>query len=422
MPRLTRFVLLLGAMVLLLGAARPVAAQPTLSLSSPSGTPGQTVTSTFTVQNNGTATALQFDVQFDASKLSPGTPSGGSALSPQVLNTSSPNTGRLRIVLTPLFGPTLPGIQNGLLVNLPFTIAGNAVAGATALSLANVLLANATAGTVTPGALTNGTITIQGVGTAAIVSAITPSSRSVQVGSTATAYALVINYGTTTALGCSLAPLTNLPATFFFQITNCDTNLPVGALNTPLDIPAGGNGCFIFALTPSSPIAPTNVTFNFDCTNTAPAPITPDVNTILLSASTTPTPDILAQPITETGGYILDIPGATGTSYIAVATTNVGAGGQITVEANTGSVSLPVTLTLCEIDFTTAECINPLSPAPSVTLTVATGGAKAFLVTVKGNGTIPFDPALNRILIDFHEGATTSGTVRGRASVAARTQ
>src|SRR5262245_8626561 len=118
-----------------------------------------------------------------------------------------------------------------------------------------------------------------------LVAAIAPVSRAVQVGNIATAYALLLNYGTATALGCSLSPLSSLPAAFFFQALNCATNLPVAALNTPVDIAANGSGCFIFALTPSSPIAPTDVTFNFDCTNSAPAPITPGVNTFLFSAS-----------------------------------------------------------------------------------------------------------------------------------------
>src|SRR5215510_2762097 len=104
-----------------------------------------------------------------------------------------------------------------------------------------------------------------GAKTAALVSAIAPVSRSVQVGNTATAYALILNYGTATALGCSLSPLSSLPAAFFFQALDCATYLPLAASNTPVDIAANGSGCFIFVLTPSSPIAPTDVTFNFDC-------------------------------------------------------------------------------------------------------------------------------------------------------------
>jgi Metallo-peptidase family M12 len=254
-----------------------------------------------------------------------------------------------------------------------------------------------------------------------LVSAIAPVSRSVQVGNTATAYALALNYGKATALGCGISPVTSLPATFFFQATNCATNLPVGSPNTPVDIPANGAGCFIFALTPSSSIAPTNVTFNFDCTNSDPAPITPGVNTLLFSASSTPTPDLLAMAATTTGGGIVDIPGPTGQNFIALATVNVGAGGTITAEANTGSVTLPVTLTICQTNPTTGACINPQTPGPSATLTIGAGGVATLTVIVQGSGTIPFDPAINRIVINFHEGSTINGTVRGRTSVAVRT-
>jgi hypothetical protein len=164
------------------------------------------------------------------------------------------------------------------------------------------------------------------------------------------------------------------------------------------------------------------VTFNFDCTNSDPAPVTPEVNTLLFSASATPTPDLIAQPVTSTGGGIVDIPGPTGTGYIAVATTNVGTGGTITVEANTGNANLPVTLTICQTNPSTAACINPLTAGPSATMTIAAGEQDAFLVTVKGSGTIPFDPANNRIVINFHEGSTINSPVRGRTSVAVRTQ
>ena len=106
---------LLGAVLGIWLTCGTLAAQPTLMVGSATGTPGQTVASTVTLQNNGPAVALQFDVQFDASKLSLGTLSGGGALAPHVLNTFSPSAGIVRVVVTPVFGPTLPGINNGIL-------------------------------------------------------------------------------------------------------------------------------------------------------------------------------------------------------------------------------------------------------------------------------------------------------------------
>ena len=47
-----------------------------------------------------------------------------------------------------------------------------------------------------------------------------PSSRSVQVGTAATAFATIINAGPIPALSCGISPATPLPATFVYQTTN----------------------------------------------------------------------------------------------------------------------------------------------------------------------------------------------------------
>jgi hypothetical protein len=260
-----------------------------------------------------------------------------------------------------------------------------------------------------------------------LVAAVGPSSRSVQVGSTATAFALILNSGTVTALGCSLAPLTSLPITFSYQALHCATNLPLAALNTPVDISAGGGGCFIFTLTPSSPIVPTNLTFNFDCTDTNPAPVTPGVNTFLFSASTTPPLDLVASALTgnQPEDGIVNLPGATGAKFIVLGTINLASiGGTITAEANTGGVSLPVNLSICQWNIATASCLAPF--APSVTSMIgATGSGQdfaSFVVLVQGLGNIAFEPGSKRVFISFHEGTTTAGPVRGLTSVAVRTQ
>jgi hypothetical protein len=268
------------------------------------------------------------------------------------------------------------------------------------------------------------TIWYNAVDTANLVSSVLPGSRSVAVGGTATAFASIINAGSTPARDCYIAAVTPLSASFAFQTTHCATNQLVGSLNTPVEIPAGGVGCFLFALTPSSAIAPTEVVLRFACSNSIPAPVFPGINTFLFSASSTPPPDIIASglPCKSGDGIVaVNLPGPSGANAVGFATTNVGTGGALTVEATTGDAPLPVTLTLCQTNPQTGACITPPTPAPNVTLTIAAGGQPTFSVFAKGNGTIAQDLVTNRIFLTFHEGTALTGPVRGRTSVALRT-
>ncbi len=71
----------------------------------------------------------------------------------------------------------------------------------------------------------SGAFTVQVSGGAALsgplAAAILPSSRSVQIGTAATAFATIINAGPSPALNCGISPATPLPATsFVYQTTN----------------------------------------------------------------------------------------------------------------------------------------------------------------------------------------------------------
>ena len=127
-----------------------------------------------------------------------------------------------------------------------------------------------------------------------LVAAILPNSRSVQVGFPATAFATIINTDDQTATNCGIAPITSVPADFLFQTTDPLTNVLTGTTNTPVDI-AGGNGIqtYVFAFTPTAPIAPTEVQLSFACDDSA-ADVVVGLNTLLLSASDFPVPDIVA--------------------------------------------------------------------------------------------------------------------------------
>ena len=250
-----------------------------------------------------------------------------------------------------------------------------------------------------------------------LVAAVLPASRSVQVGTAATAFATIINASSVTATSCGLSLLPSLPATFSYQTTNPATNQVTGPPNTPVNIPAGAAQSYVFALTPNASVAPTDVQFSFDCTDTNPAAIVPGLNTLTFSASNTPVPDIVALAATTTNDGIVNIPGTNGTGAFAVATVNVGASGSITASAETGSATLPLNVSLCQTDPATGQCISTIGP--TVTTTINAGATPTFGIFVQGNGNVPFDPAGNRIFVRFKD---ASDVTRGSTSVAVRTQ
>jgi len=249
-----------------------------------------------------------------------------------------------------------------------------------------------------------------------IVAAVLPSSRSVQVGTFATAFATIVNAGSVTATNCGISLVTAIPATFSFQTTNPLTNQIIGSPNTPVNIPPGAAQSFVFSLRPNSPIAPTDVQFSFDCSNTNPAAVNTGLNTLLFSASNTLVQDIVALAATTTNDGIVNISGTNGVGAFAVATVNVGASGSITVSADTGSAFLPLNVSLCQTNPATGQCISALSS--SVTTQIIANATPTFGIFVQGNGNVPFDPAANRIFVRFKDGG---GVTRGSTSIAIRT-
>ena len=173
-------------------------------------------------------------------------------------------------------------------------------------------------------------------------------------------------------------------------------------------------------MTTTAPFLPTDVALNFTCTNTTSASSTVGLNTLLLSASTTPVPDIVALVATPTNDGIVHLPGATGgigsTGVFVVASVNVGATGSMTVTADTGNASLPLNITLCQTDTATGACLA--SPSASVTTDIVANTTPSFGVFVEGVGVVPFDPAANRIFIRFKD---AGGLTRGSTSVAVQT-
>ena len=249
-----------------------------------------------------------------------------------------------------------------------------------------------------------------------IVAAVLPSSSSVQVGTSATGFASIINTGSVTAISCGISLVTAIPATFTSQTTNPLTNQVTGNPNIPVNIPPGAAQSFVFVLRPFSLILPTNVQFSFNCLNTIPAPLNTGLNTLLFSVSSILVPNIMALAATTSNDGIVNISGTNGNGAFAVATVNVGASGNITASADTGSTTLPINIALCQTNPAIGQCISTIGPA--VTTTINANATPTFGIFVQGDGDVPFDPATNRIFVRFKD---VNGVTRGSTSVAVRT-
>ena len=183
-----------------------------------------------------------------------------------------------------------------------------------------------------------------------------------------------------------------------------------------IDIPAGAPHRFSFGFIPYGPMAPTDVQLSFKCANTEPAAIIPGVNTFLFSVSVTAVPDIVAMAVTLSNDGIVNIPGANGTGAFAVATVNIGVSEIITASAHTGSATLPVNIFLCQTEPGTGQCTSVIDS--TVMTTINANATPTFAIFVQGNGNVPFDPAGNRVFVQFKD---SSGITRGLTSVAVRT-
>ncbi|HVQ75854.1 MAG TPA: hypothetical protein VMT79_09990, partial [Candidatus Binatia bacterium] len=195
------------------------------------------------------------------------------------------------------------------------------------------------------------------------------------------------------------------------------TNQTTGTPNASVTVPAGGSRTFVLALTPTAAFSPTDVSVVARCDNTDPSARVSGVNTLLLSGSTTAVPDLVALVATASNDGIVTVPGAGASAAFAVATVNVGVGDTITATADTAGVALPVSLTICQTDPGTGTCLA--AAGPRATASIGAGVSSTFAVFVSTGGAVPFDPATNRVVVRFTDGA---GVVRGATSVAVRTR
>ena len=249
-------------------------------------------------------------------------------------------------------------------------------------------------------------------GHAVLVSATLPGSRSVQVGDTATLFATVINAGTTPVSGCGITLASAINATSFFQTTNPTTNALTGTRNQPVDIAAGQGQTFLVGVTPNAELEPTDVAFEFGCSGETPAASFVGLNTLLLSASTTPVADIVTIALTPSGDGIAQLPKESGLGFLSLATINVGAESNLNVAAR-APAGVEGALLVCETNPADGACLSV--PGASVDLDIAEGGTPTFAVFASSELALPLDPAGRRLFVEFRD---AGGAIRGSTSVA----
>jgi len=257
--------------------------------------------------------------------------------------------------------------------------------------------------------------------TTSIVAATTPVARAAGVGVDVTAFATILNTGSATATGCSIALPSGLPVQFTYRTRSASGVL--GAANTPVNIPPvssapQGQG-FLLTFRATSALS-SNIALRFDCTNTAVAPSVRGLNTFLFTATTgTPPADVISTAVTATGDGIMNVP-LGGTGFAALAAQNIGSGASLQARISTtpiggSTVTLPLTNRICRTNSAGA-CTT--AQASTVNFSLGVNGIATFSAFSTSNGTtIPFDPANRRVFIHFYQGSTPVGS----ASVAVRT-
>ena len=244
-----------------------------------------------------------------------------------------------------------------------------------------------------------------------LVNSVLPTSRSVPIANTATIFNTIINAGTIPATGVTLSMSPVLAGTFVYQQTDCATNAIIGPANPSLDLAPGGVLCYVLSFTPSATFTATSAHIRAQASNAPSTNLLTGINTWLLRATDTLGPDIIALTTTTDFHQVA----CSGANAFAVALSNVGATatGDIAAVGNTGSATLPLSISISETDPATGVVIGD-----HILQAVGAGENRTVAVFVTFNGCIAFDPAANRIFIEFRD---ASNNVVGSTSTAVST-
>lgn len=255
-----------------------------------------------------------------------------------------------------------------------------------------------------------------------IVAAVLPGARSGYVGGPdITVFATVISRQTTPAQSCRILPPDGAPASLASRRLDAE-NEPVGPLDPDFDLAEGEAMGFILILTPTDETDADGYVFfpHIRCENAELDPIE-GVNSLLLSISDSPPPDILSIAVTPSGDGVIRINSVGGVGFMSAAAVNIGAGDGVSgpgaatvlVYPDTGAAALPLTVSVCETNEA-GVCMAPRSPS---VLSVIAGDAKFFAVFARADEDegIAFDPANARVFLRFE---TEDGAIRSATSAA----
>ena len=190
-----------------------------------------------------------------------------------------------------------------------------------------------------------------------LASAVLPTSRATQIGNTVTAFATIINAGTSAGEACGIALNSELPIDFSYQTTNNADNSSFGPADTPVNLAVGQAQSFAISFTMTGTFDTTDVALEFSCSNGGTASVISSLNTILLTSSALAIPDVVALVATVDNTGYSEINGADGTGVFSVATSNVGDSGDLVVTADAGDNGPAVNVLLC-------DCLLYTSPSP----------------------------------------------------------
>ena len=248
-----------------------------------------------------------------------------------------------------------------------------------------------------------------------------------------TAFATMLNTSQQDAADCvvDIAPDSPVDVSIQFWETDPVTNfiLPGSSADDPFTVSGGGATTLTFSVSNrQGNFDPTLLEFAFYCLNADPAPVVPGVNTLLLSASELPLPDLVTATATVDNNGTVTLPESDGLSFFSVATVNIGGADSVravpvvdmaTLVPNLAPLAMPprVTLTICETDPTTSLCVSDIDAETSRMFEA--DEIATYAVFVRGQGEdVAFRPETNRAFILFVDSA---GKVRGGSSVAIQT-